>query len=217
LELGAADYVEKPSLQNLEKVEEELQFKLRAAAENYKRDGGRSLSLDASFRRAPLILRPEGKLRVLIAPFSARDEVLKLQYGFRAPQPPTLVLIEGAPKELFADWMRRASEKVSGGRAGLPSSAGELLKNSVTFADFDDGAAFIRMGSKGLRLSTLVMGVISPNLARKVMALPATHLIVEDRGQQTSVDLARRAQQIVPLTSFTYESDKYFAEISEAA
>ena len=223
LELGASDYIEKPTLQNMDKVEEELRFKLKVAHQAKKSEAKKpkDLALDESFKRAPYIGYPEGKLRVIFAHFAARDSLKDLLAAFKAPQPPTLVLVEGAG-ELHDEWAKKMAARCVGGTVQMPSGElNSLAINTVTFLDFDKGIDLLQGRAKDPTkplISSLALGPMSPKMLKALPGLPATclrHLIVEDRGVETPDEIVAYAKLVVPVASFVYESDRYFATASE--
>lgn len=218
LDLGASDYIEKPSAQNLDKVDEELVFKLRVAEEAHRLAAAgtarsRALELDAGFRRPPQILRPEGKLRLIVCTFSSRDVASVLLKGFRGTQPGTIVLVEGAG-ELFREWANKSATQMPGGRLNEPKTLREATPGSVSFLEMEKGLAMIAREGHGLTTSALVVGPWSRALIQGVGTLSVNQLILEDRGGENPQSLLLRAHLVVPLTSFVYESDRFLAETS---
>jgi chemotaxis protein methyltransferase CheR len=216
LELGASDYIEKPSTANLDKVEEELLFKLRVADDSWRQNHSgvlrsRALELDASFRRPPLILNPNGKLRVIIANFSSRDVLAVLLRGFQGPQPATLVLLEGAGDVLEA-WIQREGPKAAGGKSYSPGSLKELVPGTVYFVDFQRGLRLLRDEGAALIKSTMALGPLNRPMIDGIRMLATNHLILEDRGVKNPASLLTKANLILPLTSFVYESNRYLAD-----
>ncbi len=217
LELGASDYIEKPSTANLDKVEEELLFKLRVADESWRKNHSgvmrsRALELDASFRRPPLILNPNGKLRVIIANFASRDVMAVLLKGFQGAQPGTLVLLEGAGDVLDA-WVEREGPKNTGGKSYSPGSLKELAPGTVYFMDLHEGLDLLRNEGGGLTKSTLAVGPLNRPMIDGIRALSTNHLILEDRGAENPAILLTKVNMILPLTSFVYESNRYLADL----
>jgi chemotaxis protein methyltransferase CheR len=215
LELGAADYIEKPSAQNMAEISEELLFKMRVAVEAKRLDSvakaNQTLALDRSFKRPPLILKPEGKLRVVVANFAGRESLEKLIKDFKAPQPPTLVLLEGAG-ELLEGWVAKNAAKIPGGSAQAPKNLKELKVNTTSFLSFKQGLDLLAREGRELTKSVLIVGPVSPSMSKLLVPIQADQILLEDRGAENSQSLISRATLLVPLTSFVYESDRFFAE-----
>lgn len=211
LELGASDYIEKPSLQNLVQIEEELLFKLRAAFEASALSAANKprLDVDSSFKRSMSTIDPKGKMRVIVAGFGARESVLTFLKELRGSQPPVLVLFEGGG-ELFRDWVAKIAPRVSGSRKDEPKSGKDLAANSVWFMDAKQGFEFFRKEAQNATVSVLAIGPVSKQMTKSLVALKGAQLILEDRGAQIPSELATRANETVPLTSFLYESDRFF-------
>jgi len=218
LELGASDYIEKPSMQNMDKVESELLFKLRVAEENWRKANSgptrsRALELDASFRRPPAILNPNEKLRIIVCNFSSRDVAMVLLKGFRGSQPGTLLLMDGAG-DLFKEWVRQEGSKAPGGLATEPRSLKEVVPGAVAFMEMQKGLQMVRSEGASLVKSTLVVGPLNKAMVDGVGLLSSNQLILEDRGAENPQALLHKVHIIVPLTSFVYESDRFFADVS---
>ncbi len=216
LELGASDYIEKPSASNLDKVDEELVFKLKVADEAWRKSNGgptrsRALELDASFRRSPAILSPEGKLRVIVCDFSSRDVAQVLLRGFQGKQPPTLVLFEGAG-DVFKDWVAKNAPATTGGRTQAPKALSELQPGTVSFLELEKGMDLLRAEGRKFVISCLVVGPMSRAMVQQVTLMTVNHLVVEDRGSENPLQLLTKASLVVPLTSFVYESDRFLSE-----
>jgi chemotaxis protein methyltransferase CheR len=218
LELGAVDYIEKPSLDNLDRLEEELHFKLRSAHEAKGRSNAKSkaLELDSSFKKAPLILSPAGKLRVVVASFGVRDELSTLLSRFRVPQPPTLTLLDGAG-ELLHDWIGRQKSKMKGITSDEPGSIKNLAANSFSFVEFHKGIALLEKESKGLTVQVLVLGPMTATMAKKVAGLNVAHMMMEDLGDRNDPALVKKTNELIPATSFVYESDRFFSKSETAS
>ena len=216
LELGASDYIEKPSVQNLEQIEEEMLFKLRVADENWRNakspnTRSRALKLDASFARPPAILLPEGKLRVIVSSFGSRDVAAILLKGFRGTQPPTVLMFDGAG-EVLKDWVSKNAPKIYGSKTQIPQTLRDLEPGAVSFMDLDKGLELLAKQGHSFITSALVIGPLSKAMVQKIVGCSVNHLIVEDLGAETPQALIPKARLIVPLTSFVYESDRFLAE-----
>jgi chemotaxis protein methyltransferase CheR len=216
LELGAVDYIEKPSLENIQRIEEELAFKLRCAHE--ARGSGKvkpkALELDSSFKRSPLILSPAGKLRVVVASFGARDELSGLLARFRVPQPPTLTLLDGAGT-LIHDWIDRQKSKIKGVMHDEPASIKNLASNTFSFVEFHKGIELLEKESQGLTVQVLILGPMTPTMVRKVAGLKVAHMMMEDLAERNPPELVAKTNELIPATSFVYESDRFFAKGGE--
>lgn len=215
LEFGASDYIEKPSAQNLEKVEEELIFKLHTADAHWRRANSgptrsRALELDASFKRPPKILKPEGKLRIVVGNFGSRDVINVLMKGFQGTQPGTLILIDGAG-DVFKDHVQKTAQLIPGARAAEPVHVKDIGPGAVVFMELEKGLALLKRESHQVKTSCLVVGPLNRSMVRQLASASFNDLIVEDRGVENPAELMVKARLIVPLTSFVYESDRYLA------
>jgi hypothetical protein len=182
------------------------------------RDKTQGLDLDQSFKRPPLILSPAGKMRIVVASFGSRDELSSLLEKFRVPQPPTMILLEGAG-ELLHDWIGRQKGKLRGLRTEETTSAKDLPPNSFSFAEFDRGIEILTRdirASSGIDVSLLVVGPLTPSTIKRLSTFNCNHMILEDRGDRNPPELVKKATELIPLTSFAYESDRYFSQVKAA-
>ena len=217
LQAGASDYLEKPTLQNLGLIEDELCTKLLSAYE-LSRSKKKVTDLDMSFKRTPIIANPSKKIRIVFASAGDRTMLYSLLQQFRAPQPPTIVLFEsignlvGSIKEEFSLHTVRAEELI---QRDVP----ELESNRIYFGDASEFFESIYLHHMEKPASIVVLGAISRSIKEKSMRWRDAHVIVEDlsdRVKNIDLDELKFANQIVPITSLAYESDKFLSKEVDA-
>ena len=212
LELGASDYVEKPSLSNLAQRGDEIRMKLNYAYQNRQAGQRPNLSLDKSFSTQPVIKNPDAKLRIVIAGLQNRKQLKELLTSMTGSQPPTLVLIEGADSTLTSISSQWIGEW---GRAGqligawpTPIKSGEIYLGDLTQL-----WPSVAGGRDKRKVSILVFGVISKAAAEKVGQWTGAQILVEDLvTNQKGHPLLDKATDWVPATSFAYMSAEYLGD-----
>ena len=96
INLGAVDYVEKPSLQDIELRAEEINSKLSFV---YKMASIGKLTpisetISKDFSRSPMIRDTDKRLRIIVATAGDIFKLRSILANLRAPQPPTVVLLD---------------------------------------------------------------------------------------------------------------------------
>ncbi|MEZ4873674.1 MAG: CheR family methyltransferase [Bdellovibrionales bacterium] len=211
-EAGAADYVEKPTLANLPLIEDELCTKLLSAFEmqNAKK---KVTDLDVSFQKTPIISQANKKMRVVLAHIGQRERLFGVLKQFKAPQPPTIVLFEAAGNLIsgicneFSTHTVRAEELDE-------VFLSEPETNRIYFADAEKFYDKIYLKHKSKQTSILVLGRPSKAMRKKALEWKGAHIVAEDLSahvENFNVFNLNFANQVVPITSFAYESDKFLS------
>lgn len=198
LELGASDYVEKPTLQNLGNVAEEIRVKLKMAF-NFKAES-KTFALRKDFAKTYRVEKPETKARVWLMR-GARYQVLKnLVRPDAAGVPSVVFLVDGD------DVITSLKEKLWTGTT-------EFTPGTTSFvpkAKWPE--AFVKLRGKESHL------IVTTDLDEKSWASLRPESfplrVVEEFENYSSPSYSRilkAAQVIVPATSFVYESERRFA------
>ncbi|MCM2282608.1 MAG: response regulator [Bdellovibrionaceae bacterium] len=202
LELGATDYIEKPSLASLSARSDEIRSKLRYAHEFQTTP--RDISVIRSFSKTrPTIGSPEHKRRVVVAGFAAREQLANMLAEFVAPEPATYVLVESAGEAIEA--FRAYLASCLPGKTILTANP----TNTPNAIFLSDANTLSRLpGCENT--SILIFGRPSASLVDSLSLLNAGQVLVEDRGERAP-NLETLATDVVPTTSFAYMSDEFFA------
>ncbi|MCM2322677.1 MAG: response regulator [Oligoflexia bacterium] len=212
LELGAKDYIEKPSFSDLTHRGDEIRMKLRSAATAPALRPG-ATTLERSFQSSELIRNPENKFRVIVAGLGDLKKLTATLREFRNPQPPTVILIHGSESAIPA---LAAQLKIGcWTSARLLSEGGGLAINQLTLADMAKSFAEVRRLAFGKRTSILVYGGIPRRFVHELTSWPVSQLVVEEL--ETNVKLIGREPgghdtHVVPATSFCYLSEAFFSK-----
>lgn len=197
LSLGAADYVEKPALNNLEQRADEIRAKLRSA---YRvREKPAAKALDKEFAKISVIKDPASCAGLLVfglGELSACAKVIKELGGTKVP---LFLAIEGADAILSSVAERLVAE------SGQPAGA-------FTLGALPAMAA----AAKGRALtSVMVFGEISRHGGDQLLAFSGAQLLLEDLGEgKATAPLAEVATDILPSSSFAYLASQFFSGIA---
>ncbi len=215
-EHGAFDYIEKPSLQNLPLLEDELCTKLLSAYEMRHAKKAQVLDLDRSFQKSPIINNPNQKLRVVYAHVGQREVLYSLLKQFKAPQPPTVVFFEGIGN--LVDSIKNEFSKHTVRVEELEDRMLSTLEvNRIYFADAGVMHDSLLSAQSPEQVSILMLGKSSQTTINRAMKWRKAHIIIEDLSMFSKMETQKLkfADEVVPLTSFSYESDKCLSEEGE--
>lgn len=209
LQLGAADYVEKPALANLEQRADELRAKMKAAYRG--RHAPRMITpVDLEFKRTLKIEHPEQCARIVLFSLPDQERCRSLVADLRQSKVPLFLGIEGASSVLPEVCSRMATA------SGLPFVACEAAAPGSHFVG-DWQSCVAEVGRRGYsRVSVLVLGEASAHVAKTMPSLKGAQLILEDLGAGKGTEsLAAVASYVVPVTSFVYHSDEFLAGLTK--
>jgi len=214
LELGAKDYVEKPSMADINAKAEEIRMKVKFAA--HSPDFKSDVRLEKSFSKPYSIQKPKDCLRVVFASFASRDSLVSLVDKFNQPHdsyqnPPLLVLLHG-PQNLYDGFLSNLNQQLK--KPLTAKLAGESMQPMGTYVAHIDAKWDASELARFQKLSLMVLGDLPEALVTKIKTLPEAHVLVEDLGSYRSpsyVLLRLAATRAVPVTSFDYHSTYFLA------
>ena len=213
LEMGAADYVEKPALSNLKERGDEIRSKLMTAFRTRKDPVKADLSLEKSFAKLPTISQPDRCLRLIVAGMGDRKKLQNFFNEMEGDQPPTLILMEGC-ETLMPALSQEGSKVFKKELHYVEKSLPALVAGNLYLADFSKWFDAIIKEHSSRRTSILVYGDVTPGAAAKLMSWSKAQLLVEDLGKGNST-LKEVASDLVPATSFPYCSIEYLSNFHE--
>lgn len=209
LEIGASDYVEKPSLQNMATKGDEIRTKLLCAYRNRLGTKG-SLSLDKSFAIKPIIQNAGQKLRIIFLSLSDRDKLKSFFQDLSGNQPPTIIFVEGADATLRA-FSEKSYDYLGKTTNYLDNEPANLYADEVFLADFSN---FDRICAKykTRKTSIIVFGETTKAVQEKLASWKPAQVLLEDLKSRKGNQASRYATDITPTTSFGYMSCDYLKE-----
>jgi chemotaxis protein methyltransferase CheR len=213
LEMGAADYVEKPALSNLKERGDEIRSKLMTAFRTRKDPVKADLSLEKSFAKLPTISQPDRCLRLIVAGMGDRKKLQDFFKEVEGVQPPTIVLMEGC-ETLMPALSQEGSKVFKKELHYVEKSLPALVAGNLYLADFSKWFDSLMKEHGSRRTSILIYGDVTPGAAAKLMSWSKAQLLVEDLGKGNST-LKEVASDLVPATSFPYCSIDYLSKSND--
>ncbi len=215
LRLGAADYIEKPKLEQLTDRADEIRSKCFSAATlpEPPSPAGRDLSLQASFSKPVQIQRPSEKFRIIVAKLGDQKKLESMLSKLRGEQPATWVLFEGsgAPVELLATRVRGGKGQPAVTLETNDAPTGEALfeANRLIFCDLQSAlknAEFLRMTSQRMT-GVIALSGLSDTAFFKLRALLQRGFWVFNEAISSKGAIARHPGRRVPWTSLAYHAE----------
>ncbi|WP_127714644.1 CheR family methyltransferase [Halobacteriovorax sp. HLS] len=208
LRAGAADFIEKPALNNLMERGEEIKTKLRVAYIDKNLTKAHVSTIDKAFEKEVAIEKVEEKFRVIVSSLSDQKKVVKYFHELHGKQPATLMLFEGQDN-LLAAIQEELSDKLRFPVEILDSVDAKLEPGKVYLADFKKAFKPAYEQHKDQKSSILVFGQCSSHSAEQLLEWSDAQLLIEDVGVSSSLNEV--ATDIVPTTSFAYMSSEYLS------
>ena len=212
LELGASDYVEKPTLSNIEEKSDELLAKIRCAvmAKSSASAPSSVLKVAKSFSDRVEIKNPENKLRVVVGHPGDLEKLSRFVSEQSRNAPPLILLFQGAG-ELGVQLQKSIERKSGRTLVALTGGPSAVKAGDIFWADLK---LFSELKSwAGTRKTSICLfGDPGMNQARKLTEWNQAQLLLEDVGTGLSESqkyLKDFAQDLTPWTSFTYLSDGF--------
>lgn len=228
LETGVKDYIEKSQASGLISQADEIRLKVRCAYQEKqieqiteRLDAMNGLiELSKSFARPELILKPEDKLRVIIAHVGELDRLKEVLKKIKSPQPGTLVLFHGklygdkdSTREFFEDLKSSCVSRPQLWNGSSPITQG------IYFASFEKSIESAKRNFHGRRIASMVLGDVDQAVSTKIAAWVAwtrTRLFIEDDGNHSAAHQALRAlaSEALPATGFIHQADDYLRQMN---
>ena len=209
LKLGASDFVEKPSLQNLEEKGEEIRTKLKSVVSD-KLLGFKISSIDMENAKKITMDDPSSMLRVITASISDLKKLKEFYKHTEGKQPVSVVFFEGQDEVLPSIVKEHAKDfkmKVN----YYDGSNKTLNSNEIYFVDMKKYGKEIQDSRQNNKKSVMCFGAVSKQCAEFVLGFKDAQLLLEDLGekQNKKSPLFDVATDCVPMTSFLYMSNVF--------
>ncbi len=211
LELGARDYIEKPTLANLADKADEIKLKLRCALKPDPSQTARALELDRSFQKQPDRKWSEDQLRVVVLGIGDKEKCTAILKQCNGPQPATVFLVHG-PSTILPKVVEGLKPVSPVPLSPIVDGIKDFKLGTFYIGDFDTAFSTLKLLAIGKNVSTLVFASVGKDVLSKLEQLPKAGLILEDIGSQKALDgtykmIRAKALHFVPYTSFIYHSD----------
>jgi chemotaxis protein methyltransferase CheR len=211
LKYGASDFVEKPSLQNLEEKGDEIRTKLKTVVSD-RAMGFRPSSIDIENSKKITIKDFSNKLRVFTASISDLKKIKELYKMGEGNQPATIVFFEGQDEVLPAIVKEHGLDFKN--KLVYWDKMQDLKSNEIYFVDLKKWSHEIAKKHESMKCSIMCFGMVSKNCADKVLQFKNAQLLLEDMGSKNNEKspLKDVASDIVPATSFIYMANVFLSD-----
>lgn len=210
LELGAKDYVEKPSLADLAEKGDEIRMKVKCAVQSAAALAP-TTDIEKAFERKFEVKDAGSKLRVIVGGFGDRDKIKLILRDSDSPQPATLILIHGSDKLLpaFGIELEKGFFRPVNVIEAMPD---KWEQDKVYLADVKKlFAPLRRIDSSAIKeIVCAVLGECSKSIAEELREWTRVQILVEDiaGGSEVHARLKSIARFHVPATSMVYHMNQ---------
>lgn len=213
IELGARDFVEKPSLADLQQRGDEIRMKLKSVVKAPATPSGIKKAdneLAQQFASTQSLTTPEMKLRLIYCEarqsFKLASILKSLPNGDKS-EPPTIVVCKNGTSGVMAT-----------GAVLLTDIKRQVVPGAKLYAEAQ--TFFSSWTASGNRPDTtiLVLGDIDAIDRNRLTQWSKGHIIIEDLAGGYSTEhrtLQEKAQEQLPYTSFAYHSRRHFLSLKK--
>lgn len=217
IELGASDYVEKPTMANLQDRSDEIRSKLKMAYQ-FKHKNNKLSAIDKSFKKKYEIKNTNKKARIVFANLSAAASKTTQEFIKNIHQnDPTTIFIYDGVFEALPPLYDKLKSKTSI-QSFLSDELSQVDDRKIYFCDLDKNIKKWSQLLKDKKVSVAVMGIPSKKILSSIQEIHPAHLTVEDLGEINSpqyLELKEVAQAVVPLNSYLSVSEDFFVKSEE--
>lgn len=211
LTLGASDYIEKPSLNNMNEVGEQLCTKLRTAFKTREAGPKGPTSADVAFRREVKVAKPESCIRVISGHLKDLHKFRTILSDCRADRSPIVLLMSGyTDAQKDSVWKQIFGEDKS--RKLVEPNSGALTPGSVAMMEPNFGVGRLSLLLIGKVASVIVVGEADPKHFRELCAKSPQQVLIEELGANLKHELPRFADR-VPIASLAFNSIEFFSRV----
>jgi chemotaxis protein methyltransferase CheR len=204
LENGASDFVEKPSLQNMQERADEIKMKVKMSLMTPQVDKGKPQDF---IKRDFIISNCENKARVLFCPIGRLSHVEAIIEDLEGDQPPVFLFFEGNENSLGLVQERlRLRSKVVIYETGM-----DISPNVTYICDFSIHYKAIFSKGRFAKRSLGLLGLATDKLKAVISSENDVQLLLEDNGVGHG-GLEDIASDCFPSTSFSHVGTEYLAK-----
>lgn len=206
IQLGASDYIEKPTLANLEERSDEIRAKIKTAV-MFKSLASTS-SFDSQFQRKYKVTDPENKIHLILGALQHKRKVSFVLKNLEKNSPPLVFLAEGVGGAIHAIAQEMSKETA----AKVEINSTEFKPGGVYLLDFNTYHSKLKGLLSTKKISTLVWGVQTKKAKDWLVSLGTQSLFLEDSGADNSQvygELQDLAGHVAPLTSYYSVAEEY--------
>ncbi len=210
LELGAVDFIEKPSLATLQDKADEIRIKLRCAVDFSINKKEAHVELVKKFKMDFSAVNSSGLVRICVAGLGELQKIKAMIQEFGASYPPFVILLHGAESfiPLLVEKMQTGPLKVHRLEDHVV-----LSSNHVYLASFDQFDSVQKMLSIQTPCHLFVLGDTPSTVVNRICKMKQAHVILEEniilQNKSTYLMIQRTAGEVVPYSSMIYHSSRW--------
>jgi chemotaxis protein methyltransferase CheR len=214
-ELGAVDFIEKPTLANLNEKSDEIRTKIRCALEFYKESRkNKSNNLEKSFQMKTDKYDTSKALRVFVAGLGDVQKLKAVIASLQGDQAPMLIFVHGGD-----NFLSHFPEQLKHGSRNVKLAENALLApkmNEILLVPFSKFAEFQKSFFAKAKTHIFVLGEPPASVAQSVVKVTDCYFLLEEsNAAKMSSDyekLKLRSSEVIPYTSMIYHSDRNFVK-----
>ena len=214
LRLGASDFVEKPSLNNLKKRAEEIKNKIKMIVNDDSPTSQHSPTtnksntikplIDEQFKNKFLIKKPEMKCRVFFATSFDFYKLETIVSSLKGQQPPIIIFLN---RDGISEFKKRPSSSMN----LVDWTQGDPLEvNKVYIATIEEDFHKLKYKLKSMSASFSIFSKVLFDRDIDEYCLNKTQILLEDRAN-INQELLSKATDLFPWTSFAHIGTEYLA------
>jgi chemotaxis protein methyltransferase CheR len=206
LELGASDFVEKPSLNNIALKGEEIRNKLRVAFENS--NSKNIFTFDREYKKSFAICSPLNKVKIIFGQFSDLKKINHLlkEIDQENSKVPVFVVFENQ-EHLTESFFDKLYNPKNYKKSLWSNSNSKLDLETVYIANFEQHFSNIKTQFKQYQTSIMILNRLASHHMDVIFTWDDANIVAEDVGARQHEKY--RFNDLVPFTSFMYLSTKY--------
>jgi len=204
LELGASDFVEKPTFDNIKQIFNEIKMKMKSALTSV----GNSTEFDKMFSKDHHIKNCENKFRLFIFGYGDLDKVKTFLNSLEGEQPPVILLLKDSD-DMFETTVRLLQREIN--KIEVYTESMKFEKNSYYVASLAHDFVNIKNTIKKSKATLSILGSCPKGAIDPIASWSELHLLLDDSATYGS-DLTRAARDSFPFTSFAHLGTEYLSK-----
>jgi chemotaxis protein methyltransferase CheR len=214
LELGASDYVEKPTMSDLQTKGEELRVKIKSAitsrSKNLESKKDRT-DLTRSFAHSSGIKNPDTKLRIIFCTARDQTKCSAMLQTLTTSHPPTVILVEGTDSNATR-MMNAVTSSTKQLILPIPEQNRVFLPGSVYVGSLQSHVKAALSLSYARRTVVFISASVDSQAFAEAAKFQGSRIFLEESSDGSDPEQRTRDPRIsrcIPYSSFFYESELY--------
>lgn len=210
---GAVDYIEKPTLNNLEIRADEIRMKIKYAIYSSK-EKFKPIDQEREFqKKLPTIMNPDTKLRILLVDFPSYKKVVSFLKEGVDQKLPTVVLMENSESAILTLMNKLKNEELNTTmEVHNESNLTNINFDKLVFMSTQHFFKEVKNKIDYDNTSISIFGPVSTSTYKQLSQLRNVQILIDEGVVSNSNrSIKEIATDIVPSTSFHYLCCKYFS------